>query len=80
MRLLIIILALLTAGCAGVYSYDASIQGPNGRYDIVGRRGAIIEGTFPDGSHIKADDRGHPDQPGAFSQALSAAILGVTAD
>lgn len=82
-RYLVILFAITLTGCAGVHSYDASIQGPNGRYDIVGRSGALIKAVFPDGASIEADDRGHPDQPSALSNMASvagAALINSNAD
>ena len=73
----------MLTGCGAVYSYDASIHGPSGRYEIVGRRGALIEATFPDGANVRADDRGHPDQPSALANMASvagAALINRSAD
>ena len=67
----IILLSIFMSGCSTIHSYDASIHGPAGRYDIVGRRGALIEVVQPDGTRITADDRGHPDQPSALSNMAS---------
>ena len=72
-RMLSAFMIVVLTGCSGAYSYDASIQGPNGRYDIVGLRGALIDGTFPDGTYIKADDKPVPDQPSALSNMASVA-------
>lgn len=79
---LLISFLVLLSGCS-LKSYEASIRGPGGQYYIVGRQGALIEVVQPDGTHIKADDRGHPDQPSALSNMASvagAALINRKAD
>lgn len=72
------LLALLLTGCAGINSYTATADVDGRQYSICNKRGALLEVTEPDGTHIKADDRGHPEQPGFFQQIMGLMILQKT--
>lgn len=73
MKLLILTAAAALTACAPLHSYDASVRGPGGQYEVTGKRGALIEVVQADGTRITADDRGHPEQPSALSNMASVA-------
>lgn len=83
MKLLILTTAVALTACAPLHSYDASVRGPSGQYEVIGKRGALIEVIQADGTRITADDRGYPDQPSALSNMASvagAALINRAAD
>jgi hypothetical protein len=51
-------------------SYEASLSGPHGEYQVVNKHGALLIVEESDGSKVTSDDRGHPEQPGWFSQLM----------
>lgn len=74
MRGLILLAALLVAGCAGISNQTATITVPDAPapYVVCAHRGALVQfERTADTTRITVDDRGHPAQPGWFSNLLT---------